>query len=131
MGQLQVLAERVRHRLEVVDEGEIDVARAQALLGVLGLGLDHAQIHLRMAVVELGHGARNQRGAGALEGGEPQAAAAEARERREIVLRALDARQDRVGVRDQRPAGVREPDAARSALEEGGADLTFQRRDLL
>ena len=131
MGQLQVLAERVRHRLEVVDEREIDVAGAEALLGVLGLGLDHAQFHVRMAVVELGHGARHERGARALEAGEPQAAAAQARQRREIVLRALDAGEDRVGVRDQRPAGVGEPHPARPALEEGGADLTFQRRDLL
>ncbi len=131
MGELEVLAERVRHRLEVVDEGEVDVSAAQALLGVLGLALDHAQIHVGMAVVELGHGARHERGAGALEAGEAEAAAAQAREGGEVVLGALDAREDRVGVRDERPPGVGEPHAAWAALEKGGADLTFQRRHLL
>ncbi len=85
----------------------------------------------RVAVVELRHGARHERGAGALEAGQAQAAAAQARQRGQVVLGALDAGKDRVGVRDQRAAGVGEPHAARPALEQGGADLTFQRRHLL
>ena len=128
---LQRLAQRLAQRREVVDQREVDLAGAQLLLGLGRLGLDHAQLHVGVALVEGRHGARHQRGAGALEAGEAQPAAAQPGQRGQLLLGVLDPAQDRLGVRHQRSARVGEAHAARSALEQGGAGLTFQRRHLL
>jgi hypothetical protein len=129
--ELEVGTQGAGHGLEVIDQRQVDVTAAQAVLGVVGLGLDHAQLHLGMARLERRHGTGHQRRARALEGGQPQPSAAQARERRQLFLGVVEAGEYRVGVAHQRPARVGEPDPTRAAFEQGGSGLTFQRRHLL
>ena len=102
VGQRQVLVEHPGDALEVVDQREVDLAGAHGLAGLVGLGHDHPQLDVGVAAVELRHGAGEERGAGALERGQPQPPAAQARDRGQLVLGVLDAGEDRVGVGDQR-----------------------------
>ena len=124
--ELEVRGERARHRVVVVDEREVDLSGAQQRAGLVGLGLDHAQLHLRVATVEDGHGLRHERGAGTLEAGEAQPAAAQPGDRGQLLLGGVQAAEDRLGVLHERAAGVREADAARAALHEPGAGLALE-----
>ena len=75
----------------------------------------------------LGHDRRP----GARERGQPQAPAAEARDGLELGLGVGQPGEDRVGVLDERAAGVGQADAARVALDEAGPGLALERGDLL
>ncbi len=131
VGELQVRAQRAGQRLEVVDQRQVDVAAAQALDGLGGLGLDHAQLDLGVALVELATARGSERGAGALEAGQAQPAAAQAGQLGQLVLGALEPGQDGVGVGQQRAAGLGEAHAARRAVQQLGAGLALQGRHLL
>ena len=130
-GQLEVRGERARHRVVVVDERQVDLPGAQQRAGLVGLGLDHSQLDLRMAAVEHGHGLRHERGAGALEAGEPQPAAAQPGDRGQLLLGGVQAAEDRVGVLHERATGVGQAHAAGAALDEPGAGLALERRHVL
>ena len=125
-GELEVRGERARHRVVVVDERQVDLPGAQQRAGLVGLGLDHAQLHLGVAAVEHGHGLRHERGAGALEAGEAQPAAAQPGDGGQLLLGRVQAAEDRVGVLHERAAGVGEAHAARAALDEPGAGLALE-----
>ena len=131
VGQRQVLVEHPGDALGVVDQRQVHLAGAHGLAGLAGLGHDHPELHVRVAAVELRHGPGEQRGAGALERGEPQPPAAQARDRGQLVLGVLDAGEDRVGVGDQRGARLGQPHTACVALQQGGPGLALQGSHLL
>ena len=115
----------------VVDERQVDLPGAQQRAGLVGLGLDHAQLHLGVAAVEHGDGLRHQRGAGTLEAREAQPAAAQPGDRGQLLLGSVQAAEDRVGVLHERTARIREAHAARAAVHQTGAGLALERRDVL
>ena len=126
------VAERPGHRLEVVDQREVDVARAQALAGLLGLGLDHAQLHLAGG----GRGTRPRRAAPAWRrrsGSRPAAGgrrAGPARAASSSSASSMRARIASVWATSARPASVsRTPREPRSTSVAPG--LTLQRRHVL
>ena len=84
-----------------------------------------------MLGAEGGDRERHQRRGGGLEGREPQAAAAQPGDRLQLGLSLGQAGEDRVGVADQRLAGLRQPDPARVALDERAAGFALERGDLL
>jgi hypothetical protein len=76
LGELELRGEHAGRRVVVVDKGEVNLAGLELGARLRGLGLEHAQLNLRMALVEGRDGARNQSGAGALEADQAQPAAA-------------------------------------------------------
>ncbi len=128
-----------RHPLEAVlleearaeAEDEVDVAALEHRLGVLGLAERHRQLDGRVALAEVADRERHQRRAGGLEGGHPQAAAAQAGDRLQLGLGLGQARDDDLGVADQRLAGLGQAHAARAALDQDGPGLALERGDLL
>ena len=70
----------------VVDERQVGVAGAQPDARLVRLGLVHRQLDAGVALVEGGHRARRERGAAALEGDQPQAPAAQAGQRGQVLL---------------------------------------------
>ncbi len=129
--ELQLGGQRRAQRLVVVDERQVGLAGLQALRRLVRLGLDHAQFDAGVALVELRHRAWDERGAGALEAGQPQATAAQARDRGQLLLGGLDAGEDRIRVLAEGATGVGESYAARAALDELRADLALERGDVL
>ena len=80
---------------------------------------------------EVGDRERHQRRAGRLEGGHPQAPAAQAGDRLELRLGLGQAAEHGVGVAHERLARLRQAHAARAALHEDRAGLALERGDLL
>ena len=115
----------------VVDEREVDVTGLQEHRRLVRLGLAQAQLHIRVASVEGGDGPGHDRRSGALEAHEPQAPAAQAGDGREVLLRRVEPRKDRVRMRDEHGAGLGEADATREALHELGSGLALERSDVL
>jgi len=115
---LELGAERAGHHGVVIDQGEVDVARPQECVCLLGLCLDHAKLDLGVARVRGRDAPWDQRGACALERGQAKPAAAQPGELSQLVLGALEAGQDRIGMCHQHPTGIGEPYAARCAVQE-------------
>ena len=84
-----------------------------------------------MLGAEGGDRERHQRRGGGLERGQAQPAAAQAGDRLQLGLGLAEAGEDRVGVADERLAGLGQPDSARVALDERAAGLALERGDLL
>ena len=112
-------------------ERDVEVAAAQEVHAVLGLDGRERQLDARVALAEAGDRGRHDRAPGARERAQAQAPAAQAGDRLELGLGVGQAREDHVGVGDERPAGLGEVDPARAALDELGARLALQGRDLL
>ena len=129
--ELEVGGKQVRERGVVVDQRQVGVTGPQADARLLGLGLDHRQLDARVALVKRRHRARRQRGAPALEGDQPQATAAQARERGQVLLGALDPGEDRVGVAHEHPARLGQADAAGAPVDELCACLALERGHVL
>ena len=75
--------------------------------------------------------ARGTRVAEALEAGEAKPPGAQALDLVEFLLSVVEAGEHRLGVGDQRPAGVGEPGRSGTALEQPDSDLALERGDLL
>ena len=86
MDQLEVVGKQVGNGRMVVDERQVSLTGAQARTGLVGLGLLHRKLHVGVALVEGGHRTWGQRGVAALKRDEPQAAAAQAGQCRELLL---------------------------------------------
>ena len=84
-----------------------------------------------MGLGEAGDGERHDRRGRRLEGGEAQAAAAQPGQGFQLGLGLGELGEDGVRVADHRRAGLRQPHAARGALDEDRAGLPLERRDLL
>ena len=110
---------------------DVEIAALQAGDRLVRLAFAEAQLDLRVAPPVQGDRLGDERGARARKARQPHAAALQPRDRSQLALGVGEPRQDHVRVRDQRPARVGEPHAARTALQEGGAGLLLERRDLL
>ena len=84
-----------------------------------------------MPAPELGDGGRQQRGRRAEEGDDAQVPAAQPGDGLELALGGVEAGEDRLGVGDERGAGVGQSHAARAALDELRAGLALESGDLL
>ena len=98
---------------------------------LLGLEQRHRELDARVLLGEAGDGDRHDRRGRRLEGGHPEAPAAQAGDRLELGLRLAQLGEDRVGVADDGIAGLGEPDPAGAALHEHGPGLALERGDLL
>ena len=137
--QHRVLEQRVG--LDQVGEGLVDRLGQQGQVGpagphpVEGLRgrLDQRELDLDLRVVgpEGGHGGRQQRGGRAGEGGQPDPAAPQPGEGRQLGVGGVQLGQDRVGPADQGLAGLGQADAAGVALDQPGPGLALQGGDLL
>ena len=96
-----------------------------------GLGGLERELDRRVALAEARDRLGHDRRPGAREGGQPQAAAAQAGDGLQLGLGVGQAGEDRVGVLDQRAAGVGQAHPARVALHEGRAGLALEGGDLL
>ena len=112
-------------------ERDVDLAPAQALQGRPRLGGLPCELDRGVAVAEARDRLGHDRRAGARERGQAQTPAAQARDRLELGLGVGQAREDRVGVLDERSPGVGEAHAARIALDERRARLALEGGDLL
>ena len=112
-------------------EHEVELAALELRLGRLGLAEAHRQLDRGVLGAEVRDRERHQRRAGGLEGGHPQAPAAQAGDRLELGLRLGEAREHGVGVAHERLARLGEAHAARAALHEDRAGLALERGDLL
>ena len=95
------------------------------------LGGLERELDRRVALAEAGDRLGHDRRPGAGEGGQAQAPAAQAGDGLELGLGVGQAREDRVGVLDQRAARVGQAHAARVALDERRAGLALEGGDLL
>ena len=131
--QLHARHVRRQRRLagELEQQRQVELAGAQARHDLLGLALGERQLDVRVGGAEAGDRERHQRRAGGREGGHPQAPAAQPGDRRQRRLGGLQAREDALGVPDERLAGGRQADAARVALEQRHPGFGLERRDLL
>ncbi len=112
----------------VVDQGEVDLARADLAQALSGAGL--AELERQAGVVAQAvceRGREGDRGGG--EGGEHDLPGRLGLG--QVGLGELDHPQDPVGVAGQPPPGVGQLGAARGAVEQGGADLAFEHGELL
>ena len=112
-------------------DGEVDVARLQGRHRGLGLVHRHGELDTGMLLGEAGDRDGHDRRRRGLEGGHPEAAPAEPGDGLELGLRLAELGEDGVGVAHDGLAGVREADAAGTALDQRGAGLALERRDLL
>jgi hypothetical protein len=79
---------------------------------------------------EGGDRAGHDRGVGGGERADAQPPGLQARDGLHLGLGRREAVENRVGVLEQHAAGLGQPDAARGALEQLGAGLALERRDL-
>jgi hypothetical protein len=114
-----------------VGDREVDVAEAQRGQRRLRLELGRPHAHVGVAAAEVGHGGREQCPLGARERGDVDVAGHLGGSSRELGGRGLELREDRLGVRDQSPPGLGEPDAAAVPVEQRDAGLALERRELL
>ena len=112
-------------------ERDVDLAAAQPAQRRPRLGGLERQLDRRVALAEARDRLGHDRRAGAGEGGQAQAPAAQAGDRLELGLGVGEAGEDRVGVLDQRATGVGQAHAARVALDERRAGLALEGGDLL
>ena len=126
---LDVVARLGGSRLD--DDRQVQLAAAQERHAVLALGQAQGELDGRVLPAEGGDGQGHERRADGLEGGHPQAAAAQAGDRLQLGLRLGQAGHDRLGVAHERLARLGEAHAARAALHEDRAGLALERRDLL
>ena len=96
-----------------------------------GLGQVQRQLDPRVALAEAGDRQRHERRARGRERADAQTAPAQAGDRLELGLGVGQPREDDVGVRDERPPGVGQADAAGVALDERRARLALERGHLL
>ena len=120
-----------RRLVELVQKREVDRPAAQARDDLLGLALRERQLNLGIRRAERGDRVRQQRRPGGWERGEAQLTAAQAGDRLERRLGGVEAREDALGVPDERLPGGGQRDAARMALEERDPGFALERRDLL
>ncbi len=104
---------------------------AQARRDLLGLALDERQLDVGVGGAEGGDRQRHQRRPGGGEGGHPQAPPAQPGDRRQRRLGGVQAREDALGVADQRLPGGGQADPARVALEQRQPGFGLERGDLL
>ena len=93
--------------VELEQEREVELARAQPGGDLLGLSLGEAKGDLRVSGPEGRHRQRHDRGARGRERRHRKLAAAKAGDRRDLGLGGVELRQDGIGVRHERLAGAR------------------------
>ena len=120
---------RLPRRLD--QQRDVDLARAQLVLALVGLGGDHRQLDLRVQRAEAADRLGRDRRAGRRERRQAQPARAQTLERAQLGLGVGEPREDDVGVADEHLARLGETDAARVALHQRRGRLAFQRSDLL
>ena len=113
------------------DERHVELAGGEHRDRLLGLGLEHRERNVGVPSAERGHGGGHQRGAGGREGRHPDAAAAQAGDRLKLALGDRLLGDNRVGVTEQRLAGVGESDPAGRAIEQRHAGAALECRHLL
>ena len=128
---LEAVALAVLGRAAAEGEGQVDVAHAHGGQRLLGLHQRHGELDGRMRLGEAGDGQRHHGRRRRLEGGEAQAAPAQARDVLELGLGLGEPAEDRLRVAHERLARLREPHAAGAALDQHGAGLALERGDLL
>lgn len=115
----------------VDDDRDVGVTAAQRSDVVRRLAGRDAEFDAGVALAELDDGLRHDRGARGREGRQAQPTATQAGDRVELGLGVVEAGEDRVGVGDERAAGLRERDAPGPAIDETRAGLLLERGDLL
>ena len=118
-----------RRSVEVVDEREISLAVADRTQRLIGLGLDHRDLH--RLTVDGGQRGHEQRLAGAGKRDHGQGLRSVSLQGAQLLCGYLQLGVDRVGGGEQDPAGVGEGDAPRAAVHEHGARASFEGGDLL
>ena len=98
--------------------------------GVARDGLDEGELDVRVLAGEGSDRPRDDRRGRGLEGADPQAPARHPRDRLDLGVGRGHAVQDGLGVPEEDPARLGEPDAARRALEQLGVGLALERGDL-
>jgi hypothetical protein len=117
--------------MELEHDSHLQLGGAEHLQGVLGLRVGEGELDIGMALAEAGERRREQRGARGGERRQAHAPPAHAGDRVQLGLCRGEPREHHVGVVDQRPARVRQVDAAAGAVDERGAGAALERGDLL
>jgi hypothetical protein len=117
--------------VELEDDGDLELAGAQHLKRVLGLGVGEDQLDVGMALAEAGERRGQQRRARGGERRQAHPAPAHSGDRVELCLGGGQAGQHDLGVVHERPARIGEANAATGAVDEGGPGALLERRDLL
>jgi hypothetical protein len=99
---------RFGQRLVLVDERKIQFPAGKSWNQALAVVIDHGQVDVGMALAEARDGARDQRRNGSREAGEPQPSTPQASDLAEFLLGLVQAREHRLGVRQEDEAGVGE-----------------------
>ena len=131
--RVQLESGGVQHGLERVLEhhGDVEAAVAQPVRRFGRLGLGEAELDAGMVRGERGDRGRDEHRARARERGEPQPPGAQPGHVVEVAGGELEPLAQRRGVPGEDVAGLREPHAARAAVQQRGAGLALERRDRL
>ena len=114
-----------------MSHGDVELAAPQIVEGQRRLDLVDGDFDVWIGLRKPHQNARQESPRCALEDAETHAAAVIAEERGEVVGRSVEELPNLSGAPAQLLAGVREADNTAVALDERGAALTLQRRDLL
>ena len=123
-------SELARHVREALGDDDVELAQAQQRDAVLRLGVADVDVQARVGEHRRGH--PRQHGAGERrERRDAQGAGDLGGRRVQVGLGALELGEHRVGVGDERPAGIGQREPPSLALEQHHAGLALQRRELL
>ena len=127
---LQPFGRPPRPHRPVVGDGDVAEVVGDVGGGLVGRGLPHHDLQVRMLPLQRGQRRRDRRRQ-ARDGRDVQEAADPAEQRGQVGLGGLGVGEQRARMPGQQPAGVGEGRAARSALQEDGSGLAFQGGQLL
>jgi len=129
VGRRRALA--VAFRLVPEDQRHVHIPGAEHAHRLRRFGLGEPQVHGRVPVVQHRRGAWHERAERRRERGQPQPSGAQPAVDGEFVLGCVEPADDLRGALGQQPSGVGQPDAAARPLDEFGAGLGLQPRQVV
>ena len=128
---LEARVERKRNVIALEGDRQVELTEPEPRQALLRLELDEPELDVGVLSREGDDRRRHKLEPGRRKRADPQHARAPGDDRLQVGLRAGELGEDRLRSRDERPAGVRQLDAAARALDQRDARLVLEGGDLL